>query len=165
MPWHKHTPQASNTFSRNSMTTRWLRLDFEAYECDRIQAEKEEAANTQASIGPMIEEGAQEQKEEEETRQGTAQTIEPQHEASTPTSTMETQHQQLDASAELHNDKSPNEEPPQAPTQPPTTLACTEPTTEVMNNIQTELRNHHRTSSRFWKKNEAPIEKCSVLAN
>ena len=71
MPWHKHTPQASNTFSRNSMTTRWLRLDFEAYECDRIQAEKEEAANTQASIGPMIEEGAQEQKEEEETRQGT----------------------------------------------------------------------------------------------
>ena len=64
-------PRASNTFPRNSTTTRWLRLDFEAYECDRIQAEKEEAANTQASIGPMIEEGAQEQKEEEETRQGT----------------------------------------------------------------------------------------------
>ena len=86
-------PRASNTFPRNSTTTRWLRLDFEAYECDRIQAEKEEAANTQTPIVPMIEEAAQEQKEEEETRQEVYQTIESQQEAPGPTSTTQTQDQ------------------------------------------------------------------------
>ena len=55
-----------------------LRLGSEAYECDHIQAEKEEEANIQASTGPMTEEAAQEQPEEEETQQETAQTIEPQ---------------------------------------------------------------------------------------
>ena len=75
------------------MTTRWLRLDSEAYKRDHIQTEKEEAANTQASIGPMIEEGAQEQKEEEETRQEVYQTIESQQEAPGPTSTTQTQDQ------------------------------------------------------------------------
>ena len=78
---------------------------------------------------------------------------------------METQRHQLDALDELHNEKSPNEEPPQAPMQPPATLASTEPTAEVMINIQTESSQPVEDILTILEEEWGSIAKCSILAN
>ena len=134
MPWHKHTPQASNTFSRNSMTTRWLRLDSEAYKRDHIQTEKEEAANTQTPIVPMIEEAAQEQKEEEETRQGTPRPQNPNRGTGYNSHNADSR-----STARRIGGVTPRQVSQWGATSSTnaTTLASTDPTTEVMTNLQT----------------------------
>ena len=54
-----------------------LRLESEAYECERLQAEREDVTVAQPSTSPLTKEVAQEPAEEDKPRQEPAQTTEP----------------------------------------------------------------------------------------
>ena len=80
---------------------------------------------------------------------------------------METQDQQLDASAELHNDKSPNEEQPPAPASSTTAVPCYHGKYRDNNqgNGQSPNRVIAATKGYPWKKNEDSIANSFVSVN